>query len=194
VNQVLNDIPVRFALSPEDEKLYQDYLSYFTILLDLKSQNLTIFDIKADQQNQLMQIAIHGADPVQSYARNVLLANSLIIYQEPLYLPDENKSLQAGRDPDPKKFNATGSLKLFPNPAQQYIILEYDISSEINGPGTLLLTIISGDGKVVNHQKITKLQDQLLIDCRHFSSGSYICKIAFGRKTLATGKFILAKQ
>jgi hypothetical protein len=152
----------------------------------------TIFTINTNQQNQLMELAVQGAEPVQTYARNVLLANNLISYQEPIVLPDEKKSAPAYRDPKPASYAGPGTLRLFPNPAQQYVIVEYNFSGEVSGAESMLLTISSSDGKTVEQRKIVKPQDQLLIDCRLLNSGNYICKIALGKKTLATGKFILS--
>jgi len=193
VTQVLNNIPSQFELSSAEQHQYQDYLNYFDVLLDLISQNLTIFDINTDQQNQLMELAMQGSEPVQTYSRNVLLANNLISYKEPINLPDETKSAPTGRDPKPAKPLLPGSLKLFPNPALQYMIVEYNFSDEVADSESVVLTIISGDGKTVRQYKIVKPQDQLLIDCRNLNYGSYICKITCGKKTLGSGKFIIAK-
>jgi hypothetical protein len=72
----LNSIPGQFQLTDEQIKEHQDYSDYFNILCSLQSQNQTIYDISADQIVQLQQLAANAADPVQTYARNVLLANS----------------------------------------------------------------------------------------------------------------------
>ena len=40
---------------------------------------------------------------------------------------------------------------------------------------------------------IVKREDQVLIDCRNLNSGQYLCKISLGKKTLGTGRFIIAK-
>jgi hypothetical protein len=140
-----------------------------------------------------MELAMQGSEPIQTYSRNVLLAKNLISYQEPVDLPDETKSAPAGRDPKSAKFLRPGSLKLFPNPAQQYVIVEYNFADEVSGSENMVLTIISGDGKTVEQYKIVKPQDQLLINCRNLNSGSYICKMACGKKTLGLGKFIISK-
>lgn len=193
VTEVLNNIPSQFELSEAEQQQYQDYMNYFDVLLDLKSQNLTIFDINANQQSQLMQLANQGSEPVQTYARNVLLANHLISYSEPVYLLDETKSTHAGKESNTVKYPKHGSLKLFPNPAQQYVIIEYNFADQVIGLESVILTIISSDGKIVEQRKITKMEDQFLIDCRKLNSGSYICKMSSGKKTLGLGKFVIAK-
>ncbi len=193
VTQVLNNISSQFEFSTTEQQQYEDYNNYFQVIMDLKSQNLTIFDINTDQQNQLMELAVQGSEPVQTYARNILLANNLISYQEPIDLPDETKSTPTGKEPKPTKSFKDGSLKLYPNPAMQYVIVDYNFTDQVSSLESMVLTIISGDGKTVDQRNIVKPQDQLLIDCRKLNSGSYICKMACGKKTLGLGKFIISK-
>lgn len=140
-----------------------------------------------------MELATQGTEPVQTYARNVLLANNRISYQEPVNLSDETKSAPAGKDPKPAKSPTQGSLKLFPNPAQQYVIVEYNFNKELSDSESIFLTISSVTGSIIERRTIGKHQDQILIDCRQLNSGSYICKMTSGKKTLGLGKFIIAK-
>jgi hypothetical protein len=193
VTQLLNNIQNQFQLSSDEQQQYQDYTNYFQILLNLKSQNLTIYDINGDQKNQLLEIASKGSEPVQTYARNVLLANNMISYQEPVYLPDETKSAEVRKVTKPPKVLRSSSFKLFPNPANQYVIVEYNISDNVSSAENIFLTIWASDGKKIDQRKIVKLQGQVLIDCHNLISGSYICKISSGKKTFGSGKFVITK-
>jgi hypothetical protein len=193
VTQVLNNIPTQFTLSPDEQQQYQNYLSYIQVLLNLKSKNLTIYDINGDQKNQLNEIATQGSEPVQTYARNVLLANHLISYQEPIDLPDETKSAPVKKLTKPSKILKSGSFKLYPNPAKQYVIVEYNLSDNVNSAENMFLTIWASEGKPIHQQQIIKSHDQVLIDCHNLSSGSYICRIICGKKILGSGKFVIVK-
>ncbi len=193
VTQTLNNIPAQFELSLEEASQYDNYLEYFQLLSNLKSQNLTIFDINIDQQNQLMELSQSGMDPVQTYARNILIANNLVSYNEPVDLPDETKSIQISKQHQGSRVMTDGFLKIFPNPAKQYVIVEYNLTDKVPATETLVLTIITSDGKTVVERGISKLKDQMLIDCRNLNSGSYICKVNIGRKTVGLGKFIIIR-
>jgi hypothetical protein len=57
----------------------------------------------------------------------------------------------------------------------------------------MFLTIWASDGKPIHQQKIFKSHDQVLINCNNLSSGSYICKIIYGKKILGSGKFVIVK-
>jgi hypothetical protein len=193
VNDVLNSIPGQFQLTDWQIKEYHDYSDYLQILRDLQSQNLTIYDVNADQINQLQQLAAGGSDPVQAYARNILIANNLISYTEPIYLPDETKSAVAGKEPKPHTAINAGSLILFPNPANQYMIANYDYSGEVSSYESVALTIFSGDGKKVLQKELKRSKDELLVDCRNLSAGSYLCRINKGKRTLCSAKFVIIK-
>ncbi len=140
-----------------------------------------------------MELVIGGSEPVQTYARNVLLSNKLISYQEPVDLPDETKSSMAGNDPKRIKLSCDGLLNLFPNPAQQYVIVEYNFTGKVSGSESMVLTIYSGGGKKIEQRNMTSLHDQILIDCRNIKSGIYLCKMTHGRQTLGSGKFVISK-
>ena len=191
--EVLNSIPNQFQLTEEQVKEYQHYSSYLHILCDLQSQNLTIYDINPDQINQLQQLLSEASEPVQTYARNILIANNLISYTEPIYLPDETKSVVANKEQKPRTALNAGSLKLFPNPSSQYVIADYNYSGSVSSNEVLVLSIVTSEGKIVMHNELKKLQDQLLIDCRNLSAGSYLCRINKGKRTLGSAKFVIVK-
>ncbi len=191
--QVMNDIPSQFDLSTADQRLYHDYQTYFGILTSLASQNLTIYDIDQNHQSQLAQLTNEGSKPVQTYARNILLANELISYTEPIILPDENKSSPAGKENNSSSSLKEGVLKVFPNPAQQYVIVEYNFIQKYDNPQNLTLTILSNDGKLLYERKVTKSQDQILIDCRNLSSGLYLCRMNDGKEKRDSVKFVIVK-
>jgi hypothetical protein len=191
--EVLNNIPSQFELTGDQLKEYQDYSDYLHILLDLQSLNLTIYDVNKDQISQLQQFAAQSSNPVRTYARNILIANNLISYTEPIYLPDETKSVVAGKEPKIHTALNAGYLKLFPNPAKYYVIAEYDYSGEFSSNESVVLTIFSSDGKKVVQKELKKKQDQLLIDGRNLSAGSYLCRISKGKRTLGYAKFVIVK-
>jgi ABC-type sugar transport system ATPase subunit len=82
---------------------------------------------------------------------------------------------------------------LFPNPANQYVIAEYNLSDNVSSAENIFLTIWSCDGKIIDQRKIVKSQGQVLINCHNLNSGSYICKISSGKKTFGFGKFVITK-
>jgi hypothetical protein len=116
-----------------------------------------------------------------------------ISYQEPIYLPDENKSAVARKDPSSKSIFASGVLKIFPNPADQYVIVEYDFPTGNNLKEASILSMISNDGKSILKKELKRSSDQVVVDCRNLSAGSYLCRINKGKRTLGSAKFVIVK-
>ena len=191
--ETLQDIPTTFNLNHVEQLQQQNYLTYFNVLKDLKGNGLTIFGINNDQKSVLSDLANNAEDPVQSYARNILLANNLISYDEPIILPDETQTKAAKQIKSPVGFVESGDMKIFPNPANKYVIIEYNL----NGKGTIeekiILSITTGDGKIVEQKILQKVQNQVLIDCSSLKSGVYLCRITLGKKTAGIGKFTIVR-
>jgi hypothetical protein len=103
------------------------------------------------------------------------------------------RSAMVGKDTRPHYPLPVGTLKIFPNPAQHYVIVEYNFPQEPVNPQNLNLSVFANDGKRMFQRKITKTQDQLLIDCRNLSAGTYLCKMNDGKKTVGSGQFVIAK-
>ncbi len=140
-----------------------------------------------------MQLVAEGSDPVQSYARTILLSNNLISYSEPIILPDETKSVYAGKQHKTTKFSNSGILKIFPNPSSQYLIIEYNQDGTEKTSEKITLTINALDGKTIEELILLKSKDQMLIDCSYLKPGTYLCKLTNGRRIIGTGKFTVVR-
>jgi hypothetical protein len=56
-----------------------------------------------------------------------------------------------------------------------------------------MLTISSSEGKVIEEWILLKSLDQVLIDCRLFKTGMYLCKIQCGKNLIGTSKFTVIR-
>ena len=83
-----------------------------------------------------------------------------------------------------------GKLLIYPNPADEYLIVEYAI---IESSEASLLTITNINGQVVHQEKLNYPQDELVIITDKLPAGQYFCTISNSSKTVKTEKFILSK-
>ena len=74
-------------------------------------------------------------------------------------------------------------LKLYPNPAKDYVTVEYRFSSPEK---PIVLKIVDVLGKPVYNKTLNYRQDQLLIDTRTFAKGSYWISIYAGSEKIKT--------
>jgi hypothetical protein len=105
------------------------------------------------------------SEPVRTYAQNVLEANGLLKYYEPILLPDELKSASEKLKLRTSTFENGAWMRIFPNPARQYVIVEYNLSKELYGrQGQIVFSISTSEGKIIETKLLLKTQDQFLVN------------------------------
>ena len=120
---------------------------------------MNIDSITADQLSSLAE----SASGTGALARNTLLAAGLIEYHEPIYLSDELKSTSLITEKPKSIVEKNPRLKVFPNPAKDYIIVSYNLS---NLEGDCTLQMYSVEGKPVYQRKIQGIENQVLISTK----------------------------
>jgi hypothetical protein len=189
VNIVLNNMSVNFHFSDAETKQYQDYLQYFSFLNSLSVQGRTIYQLYPGDISSIQQLVNSASEPVKSYAQNILQANNLLKYYEPIILPEDQKSA-----PDKKTIKTKPSVKndwfrVFPNPARQYVIVQYNLTDKISTQnGQIVFSISTLDGKIVETRLLSKIQDQFLVNTSNYSPGVFIFSIRLSAKILNTKK------
>ena len=88
----------------------------------------------------------------------------------------------------------TCSLNVFPNPANRYMVAEYNIENSTFGNYELCLSIVSSNGETVQSELVNKLQDQVLIITNEYKPGIYFCTLKFGNMVLAKQKFTIIRH
>jgi hypothetical protein len=189
LDQMLSSIPNIFKLDRNREHQYQDYLNYFELLKSIREQNGDIYNLNNSQISQFQELFNESREPLQSKIRSILIANNEREYFEPIILPDDLKSAPEKSFIKTSHFGQECYLKVFPNPAKHYIIVEYNtqnISSENN---EILLTFTSSEGKIMETRILNKSQDQQLFETVDYKPGLYLCSLKMGNKIIALRKF-----
>ncbi len=127
-----------------------------------------------------------GSQLVSSYARSVMITNDFLDYNEPYLVPQLLKNdviRQVKRVADARSY-----VKVFPNPAKDYITVSYN-SSIVNSNSEII--ILDDSGKIVNRISISKQSDQFIINTQKLTSGVYLIKLLNNNKTTAKEKFII---
>jgi hypothetical protein len=165
---VLNSIPTEFELTPSEVSVHQDYISLFNILI-LLNGNLPVEASTGAIQLELL--ASSDEHFPGACARNLLYAAGLIEYEEPIILPEEGlKSSEAIGNRSDKNTYKPEVLKVFPNPAGDYFIAEYNADGYI---GYVSLIVTNVTGKPVFSRQYLSYRDQVVINSEDWSSGIY---------------------
>jgi len=110
------------------------------------------------------------------------------VYNEPIYTyDDETLKMAKPIRKDHKLLSNESYLKINPNPANEYIIISYNISGIVNG---LSLSITDAMGKTVYAKQLNKASDEQLLLINNYAKGNYICTIFNNGKPIKSGKFI----
>ena len=80
-----------------------------------------------------------------------------------------------------------GDFKLYPNPAREYITLEYDLEY---GTTNAVLEIVDINGVHIETFRLSGFRGVKIIDLRRQQSGTYIIRLSNNGKTLQNEKFV----
>ena len=171
VVNTLNNIPDEFTLDDNQQTLHDLYDDLFNVLLEAQSDTtgLDSLDFQSLQNIAINQNCLPGI-----CARNILMTNGLINYQEQLYFPDYLKSSPVWENIKPLAEIKDNLLKVFPNPTDSYFIIEYDLN-ETEGNGTIIISDLTG--KQVLRFTVKDKKNQRVIATNRYPAGMYIVQL-----------------
>jgi hypothetical protein len=142
-------------------------------------------------QSRIIELSETDEDLPGSLARAIRMHyDESYIYSEPIYVNEniEQKSSTAAKA-NKTAINADKQyLKLRPNPANDYIVVSYEINNNING---LRLIICNALGKTVYEKELNKPKDELLITLKDYTKGNYIVTLYNNGKVVNSSKIVI---
>jgi len=193
LNNTLAAIPSSFNLNPQQSNAHNDYLAYFLIMKSMVRNDKNIFTMDSSSIAVVQNIYNTGLEPVKTYARNILIIREALTYHEPILLPDNVKSSKEKKIIKMGRFVEKSYMKVFPNPAKQYLIVEYNLKDKFNNKNEVTLIVTNTNGHNMLQKILIKRQDQELIPTTTFSTGTYLCSISVNGKILDTKKFVIVE-
>ncbi len=129
------------------------------------------------------------SDILQAYCHNILINTNELVYHEPYLFPDtvSTKSLQVKGSYGTFVSESSDYIKLYPNPAKEFITIEYQLPYAFKEGIVEILTI---NGFNMEVMKLHGSWGQKIIDLRTYKSGSYIIRLWADGKVLESEKFI----
>ncbi|KAF5049638.1 Sortilin, neurotensin receptor 3 [anaerobic digester metagenome] len=127
---------------------------------------------------------------VSASALSLMVAHQLLDYQEPYLVPDLTKSMEVKKPKAKPAVDKSNLLKVYPNPANEFITIEYNAGSAEN---QLMIEVIDEKGRLVYNTKLIRSTDQIIIDTRNFKSGNYIIRLVSGNKSIGNTNVIISR-
>jgi hypothetical protein len=187
---ILNSIPDAFQLNSSELDEHDRYLSYFDLLKQLKREGKSIADADSLQIGILENLMINSNGSISGYARNILSAREDIIYNEPYIFPQEGTKSSKVHYKNSDVISELSSLKSYPIPAKEYIIVEYSLSTN---PDNASVIIYNTSGKTIREIILTKSHDWLVLPLTTIPAGNYIVVLKNGTASVKTVKFVIVK-
>ena len=123
------------------------------------------------------------------YAMNILIHEGVFIYDEPVYFPDYFKSISAFGERE-TTFDEENILKVFPNPAGTYFIVEHNLKQY---KGVFKLIVSDMHGKTIDEHYLDSEQNQQLIPTLIYPSGIYLIQLYVNGILQETEKLSISK-
>ena len=182
----LDNIPVEFDLTLKGEDTHQQYNDLFNILWQTNHDTI---EFDSTHFQSLLDISTNSKTLPGVYAKNILIHEGLIIYDEPVYFPDYFKSVNTSGNWT-KAYKTEDFLKVFPNPAGTYFTVEHNI---ILYEGECSIIISDIHGKTVSNYNLNSAQNQHVISTNDYPSGLYLVQLFINGVIKETEKLSISK-
>ncbi|MDP2723901.1 MAG: T9SS type A sorting domain-containing protein [Bacteroidales bacterium] len=127
---------------------------------------------------------------LQAYCRNMLIATDGLVYNEPYIFPDtvSTKSIPIKlANSGNSFFESSDFLRLYPNPADEYLTIEYKMPYNSH---KIIVEILTIDGQNIEVFTLNGEWGEKIIDLRNYKLGTYLIRLWSEGRVLDSGKFI----
>ncbi len=188
---ILNSIPAMFSLDSEKLTAHNDIITFVSKTETLRQQEKSIYLPDSTTVAWLLDVMDNGSKLASNYARNILVAHSIVEYEPEIPLPDFSKSDFVKLR---KRSNVTQQdevIILHPNPAKDFVIINYDIQDFNMINAQAFLTVTGIEGKVIETLSLQKNKDQVVFPLSDYKPGTYIISIYYSNHIIETKRLIV---
>jgi hypothetical protein len=177
---VLSNLPNKFTMDSEQQSQYQDYITIFEMLRNLKQNGKTLDSLNNISREILYQIAEHLSRPA-AMAQNILRHIDNAGFDEVYILPTSGINLRNMYAKANNEQNQDQKLKfeIYPNPCKDYFIIDYAIKQK---PYQATYSIHNAIGQIINSGQLNDLQNQLMVRTSSYSNGLYTISLIIDGK------------
>jgi len=185
--EVLNNISLG-SMSEAAAQAHADYMSFRQLRQTWINQNKDLADL-AKNDIELLHKYGQRANTTAGHAIALLRLNGINTYREPVYFPDEIAQLRVAQHTE--EIINQNKLLIYPNPANDYVTIDYTVSKSDAADLSILITDILG--QQVYQEKLSYPQDEVIIMTNQLPQGQYFCILKDSNEVIKTDKFIVTK-
>jgi hypothetical protein len=189
---LINDIPQQFNLTEEEVAENDQIEELYSMMAQLATEGKTMMDASSAQINELVVIEASETGTSSVYSRNILIDLAAMEYEEPILLPDAYKVAEVQQEQEVLKQMLAEHhyLKVFPNPAGDYLIIEHNLEMENE---SAYIEIGNIRGETIRQVQLTGKHNQLTVDIKMLEPGVYISTLFNDKKEIESVKFTKVK-
>ncbi|RLD59148.1 MAG: hypothetical protein DRJ05_06820 [Bacteroidetes bacterium] len=184
----LEAIPDNFNLDATALNEQAQLEDYFDVMVTLAQSGSNIYQMTATQTANLYTIHQNSNGRAGALARNILQIADTLTYKENYILPTEGAKTGKVRRRRANRSYENDKLKVYPNPARDYVIVEYQLVGDAD---KAVVKVIDNNGFI--RQTIVKESNHnfVVIDTRQLGTGTYIAHVSSEGKLIGVCKFII---
>ena len=187
-NSILTNIPVAFRMTAQDLDDYTAYTNFYNFKKNLLENNIEINNLDSPKIQILKTIADANQNTfARSMARNTLCFFYNICYPMPHHTFNSNSS---NRMALPTNNQLSSEIKVYPNPAKDYIVFEYSLENGDEAKSLLITDIV---GNSIYNTNLSKSKGQYIYNSTNLNSGTFIYYITTNNGLKKSGTFVIKK-
>jgi hypothetical protein len=171
-DSILDLIPLIFPITNIQQANHQAFIEIFDLTKEISTDTTGVFKVDSARTITLQNIVSSNTGTPGAWARNILITANKITYQEPIILPDTSlKSTKKDKYRGAKQSLTVSVLKVYPNPANDYIIVEYHLDDI---PSQGMIIIHNATGRIIKSYSISRSRNQEIIPVSDLPTGLYL--------------------
>ena len=161
-------------LNSRQTAFYEKWLALNDIIPALFTDTTGYLIPDSIQTTALEQLAEEDHYLPGAWARNILIASGLKVYQEPIVFANQLKSSRKNRFHWRSSGLSLSQFKVFPNPAKNYIIVEYHKNNSMEKASVGIFNI---KGKLLQSIPLPNSESQQVVSLNNLLSGTYLIRL-----------------
>ena len=189
----ISAIPSDFELSPEEDIIHQDYVNYYGVLQTMYDSNLNARQLDSANVQALLEIMNNTHPLISAYARGLLVKGRHIDFTETVAFNGNTKSFPYYYylNWESVEIPEENHLKLFPNPAGDYVIIYFN-TFEYGQTG--ICTVDDIRGNTIMSVKLNSIQNQAILNITGIPNGIYIINLIVNDKIIESDKLLKGRH
>lgn len=183
-------VPILYGEYKQSVEEHDDYMTIFNLKQNVFHSNRQLNELNSSELVTLRNIATSNKGSAKTLAWNLITLNTGEAKDYKFRFPADIDKRRKTAKPQLALSQQLTNVKVYPSPANEYVIFEYNLPEEIK-EATIFVTDLSG--KVISELATKNYRGILNWDTRMIAQGVYVYKMIYQGHVLSIGKLTIIK-